>query len=179
MTAPRYRDAQVGGCVEALVHTRDDGLTIVQGVPAMYARLLQTLGGAGAPLATQLRFAYAGGSPLAPSLGSHTGATSQGLLILRLRMITWLMLAMLMWPLMKPALLPAPLKPREPTGATEANAATGEHEDEAGSARVSDARPTCRLERRLFPSRACPHRRPTLQPPHPPSSRQQPWSSLR
>jgi acyl-CoA synthetase (AMP-forming)/AMP-acid ligase II len=47
---------------------RDDGLTIVQGVPAMYARLLETLGGAGAPLPNRLRFAYAGGSPLDPGL---------------------------------------------------------------------------------------------------------------
>ncbi|MGK5080970.1 class I adenylate-forming enzyme family protein [Janthinobacterium sp. HLX7-2] len=47
---------------------KDDGLTIVQGVPAMYAKLLQTLGGANTALPTQLRFAYAGGSPLAPSL---------------------------------------------------------------------------------------------------------------
>ena len=59
---PRF---SVEGLLSAL---KDDGLTIVQGVPAMYAKLLQTLGGPGTPLATQLRFAYAGGSPLAPSL---------------------------------------------------------------------------------------------------------------
>jgi acyl-CoA synthetase (AMP-forming)/AMP-acid ligase II len=59
---PRFTTA---GLLAAL---KDDGLTIVQGVPAMYAKLLQTLGGADTPLATQLRFAYAGGSPLAPSL---------------------------------------------------------------------------------------------------------------
>jgi len=47
---------------------RDDRLTILQGVPAMYARLLETLGGAGTRLESQLRFAYAGGSPLSPSL---------------------------------------------------------------------------------------------------------------
>ncbi|MYN18660.1 AMP-binding protein [Rugamonas sp. FT107W] len=47
---------------------RDDGLTILQGVPAMYARLLEQLGGATEPLASRLRFIYAGGSPLAPSL---------------------------------------------------------------------------------------------------------------
>jgi acyl-CoA synthetase (AMP-forming)/AMP-acid ligase II len=47
---------------------RDDRLTILQGVPAMYARLLETLGGADTRLETQLRFAYAGGSPLSPSL---------------------------------------------------------------------------------------------------------------
>jgi acyl-CoA synthetase (AMP-forming)/AMP-acid ligase II len=47
---------------------RDDHLTILQGVPAMYARLLETLGGAGTRLESQLRFIYAGGSPLSPSL---------------------------------------------------------------------------------------------------------------
>jgi acyl-CoA synthetase (AMP-forming)/AMP-acid ligase II len=47
---------------------RDDRLTIVQAVPAMYARLLEQLGGAQPKLETQLRFAYAGGSPLPPSL---------------------------------------------------------------------------------------------------------------
>ncbi|GJJ00103.1 AMP-binding protein [Duganella rhizosphaerae] len=46
---------------------RDDDLTILQGVPAMYARLLETLG-AGEQIKSQLRFIYAGGSPLAPSL---------------------------------------------------------------------------------------------------------------
>ncbi|WP_432378685.1 class I adenylate-forming enzyme family protein [Duganella sp. P38] len=55
-----------GGLLSALQAHR---LTIVQGVPAMYARLLEKLGGAAAvPLQTQLRFAYAGGSPLPPSL---------------------------------------------------------------------------------------------------------------
>ncbi|SFU84311.1 class I adenylate-forming enzyme family protein [Pseudoduganella namucuonensis] len=55
--------------VEALLRAlRHDRLTIVQGVPAMYARLLETLGGAETPLATDLRFAYAGGSPLDPLL---------------------------------------------------------------------------------------------------------------
>jgi acyl-CoA synthetase (AMP-forming)/AMP-acid ligase II len=51
-----------------LAALRDHRLTIVQGVPAMYARLLEKLGGAQARLDTQLRFAYAGGSPLPPSL---------------------------------------------------------------------------------------------------------------
>ncbi|NVI81547.1 class I adenylate-forming enzyme family protein [Janthinobacterium sp. BJB401] len=59
---PRF---SVDGLLSAL---KDDELTIVQGVPAMYAKLLQTLGGAETPLPTRLRFAYAGGSPLAPSL---------------------------------------------------------------------------------------------------------------
>jgi acyl-CoA synthetase (AMP-forming)/AMP-acid ligase II len=44
----------------------DDGLTILQGVPAMYARLLELAGGAKVP--SRLRFIYAGGSPLDPSL---------------------------------------------------------------------------------------------------------------
>jgi acyl-CoA synthetase (AMP-forming)/AMP-acid ligase II len=50
-----------------LAAIRDDGLSIVQGVPAMYARLLEHVGDSG-PLATRLRFAYAGGSPLDPAL---------------------------------------------------------------------------------------------------------------
>ena len=58
---------------EALVKAiRDDRLTILQGVPAMYARLLEKLGPGddGRPplLENQLRFAYAGGSPLSPTL---------------------------------------------------------------------------------------------------------------
>ncbi|UGQ49241.1 AMP-binding protein [Massilia endophytica] len=52
---------------EALLSTLREGrLTILQGVPAMYARLLELQGGQ--PLRTALRFIYAGGSPLAPSL---------------------------------------------------------------------------------------------------------------
>ncbi len=50
----------------AALHDRQ--LTIVQGVPAMYAKLLEKLGSVDAPLPNQLRFAYAGGSPLSPSL---------------------------------------------------------------------------------------------------------------
>jgi acyl-CoA synthetase (AMP-forming)/AMP-acid ligase II len=50
-----------------LAAIRDAGLSIVQGVPAMYARLLEHVGDS-APLATRLRFAYAGGSPLDPVL---------------------------------------------------------------------------------------------------------------
>jgi acyl-CoA synthetase (AMP-forming)/AMP-acid ligase II len=54
---------------------RTEGLTIVQGVPAMYARLLELCArdgagpqGSAAPLVSRLRFAYAGGSPLDPTL---------------------------------------------------------------------------------------------------------------
>jgi acyl-CoA synthetase (AMP-forming)/AMP-acid ligase II len=53
---------------------RGGGLTIVQGVPAMYARLLELCAHDGAavppaaPLVSSLRFAYAGGSPLDPTL---------------------------------------------------------------------------------------------------------------
>jgi len=49
---------------------RSGGLSIVQGVPAMYARLLELCAAQGirAPLASRLRFAYAGGSPLDPQL---------------------------------------------------------------------------------------------------------------
>ncbi|MBV7537725.1 AMP-binding protein [Duganella sp. sic0402] len=66
-----------GACLYLCARFTPDGLltaleqhrlTIVQGVPAMYARLLEKLGGAATPLRTHLRFAYAGGSPLAPSL---------------------------------------------------------------------------------------------------------------
>jgi acyl-CoA synthetase (AMP-forming)/AMP-acid ligase II len=58
--APRFSAAAALRAIGA------DGLTILQGVPAMYARLLE-LGGGGA-LASRLRFIYAGGSPLDPSL---------------------------------------------------------------------------------------------------------------
>ncbi len=49
---------------------RGGELTIVQGVPAMYARLLALCAAQGvrAPLPSKLRFAYAGGSPLDPVL---------------------------------------------------------------------------------------------------------------
>ncbi|WP_343729718.1 AMP-binding protein [Duganella sp.] len=52
----------------------DERLTIVQGVPAMYARLLEKLGGAQRKLPNHLRFAYAGGSPLAPTLKAQVEA---------------------------------------------------------------------------------------------------------
>ena len=57
--APRFSAATL------LRAIADDNLTILQGVPAMYARLLELTG---APLASTLRFIYAGGSPLDPSL---------------------------------------------------------------------------------------------------------------
>jgi acyl-CoA synthetase (AMP-forming)/AMP-acid ligase II len=60
--APRFSSAAM------LRAITDDGLTIMQGVPAMYARLLELTAGAPTPLASQLRFIYAGGSPLDPSL---------------------------------------------------------------------------------------------------------------
>jgi acyl-CoA synthetase (AMP-forming)/AMP-acid ligase II len=59
--APRFTPE---GMLQAI---RADGLTIVQGVPAMYARLLEHVGD-DARLASRLRFAYAGGSPLDPAL---------------------------------------------------------------------------------------------------------------
>ena len=58
--APRF------SAPELLRAIADDGLTIVQGVPAMYARLLELRGGA--PIRHKLRFIYAGGSPLDPQL---------------------------------------------------------------------------------------------------------------
>jgi long-chain acyl-CoA synthetase len=58
---------------------RDDGISIVQGVPAMYARLLELAAASPSPASppqssrqsspkSRLRFAYAGGSPLDPDL---------------------------------------------------------------------------------------------------------------
>ncbi|MBB3214023.1 acyl-CoA synthetase (AMP-forming)/AMP-acid ligase II [Herbaspirillum sp. Sphag1AN] len=57
--APRYSAA-------ALLHAlQEDGITVLSGVPAMYARLLDLLGHTDAsPTFPQLRFAYAGGSPM-------------------------------------------------------------------------------------------------------------------
>ncbi len=61
--APRFTPQAM---LEAI---RGGELTIVQGVPAMYARLLELCAAEGAgPLASRLRFAYAGGSPLDPTL---------------------------------------------------------------------------------------------------------------
>lgn len=55
-----------------LADIRAGTLTIVQGVPAMYARLLALAGEEGqpapSPLPSRLRFIYAGGSPLDPAL---------------------------------------------------------------------------------------------------------------
>lgn len=60
--APRFDAAAL------LAQIRGGELTIVQGVPAMYARLLALAGPAPAPLASRLRFCYAGGAPLDPQL---------------------------------------------------------------------------------------------------------------
>ena len=50
----------------ALAHS---GITVAQGVPAMYAKLLDHIRSSGEPVAApQLRFVYAGGSPLDPAL---------------------------------------------------------------------------------------------------------------
>jgi acyl-CoA synthetase (AMP-forming)/AMP-acid ligase II len=60
---PRFSPASMAHFVVAR------GLTVCQGVPAMYAKLLEHLRGAGAAWhAPSLRFLYAGGSPLAPAL---------------------------------------------------------------------------------------------------------------
>jgi acyl-CoA synthetase (AMP-forming)/AMP-acid ligase II len=55
---------------------RKEKLSIVQGVPAMYARLLELCRAdeVQAPLASTLRFAYAGGSPLDPTLKAEVEA---------------------------------------------------------------------------------------------------------
>ena len=63
---PRYTPAALMKAIH------DDRITILQGVPAMYARLLETLGGSGTPLPSGLRFIYAGGSPLTPALKADT-----------------------------------------------------------------------------------------------------------
>lgn len=47
---------------------RDGGLTILQGVPAMYARVLEFDRSGWSPAGSRLRFIYAGGSPLDPTL---------------------------------------------------------------------------------------------------------------
>ncbi|MDB5918425.1 MAG: long-chain fatty acid--CoA ligase [Massilia sp.] len=60
--SPRFSSAAMLGAIG------DDKLTILQGVPAMYARLLQLAAGAPSPLPSHLRFIYAGGSPLDPVL---------------------------------------------------------------------------------------------------------------
>jgi acyl-CoA synthetase (AMP-forming)/AMP-acid ligase II len=66
---PRYSPA---GLVHAL---RDRGLSVVQGVPAMYAKLVDHLDATGESLSTpRLRFLYAGGSPLDPALKSAVEA---------------------------------------------------------------------------------------------------------
>lgn len=54
---------------QALIDALDrEGITVLQGVPAMYARLLEAARGAWSPARTRLRFLYAGGSPLDPTL---------------------------------------------------------------------------------------------------------------
>lgn len=60
--APRFSVAALLAALD------EDALTVLQGVPAMYARLLEASAGRAAPLASRLRFAYAGGSPLDPAL---------------------------------------------------------------------------------------------------------------
>jgi long-chain acyl-CoA synthetase len=60
--APRYTP-------QALVHALQyEGITVVQGVPAMYARLLEWLQQGGTLCPQRPRFIYAGGSPLDPTL---------------------------------------------------------------------------------------------------------------
>ncbi|MBD5803202.1 AMP-binding protein [Aromatoleum evansii] len=59
---PRYSPQAL---IDAL---QDDGITVLQGVPAMYARLLEFARGKWTPEKTRLRFIYAGGSPLDPTL---------------------------------------------------------------------------------------------------------------
>jgi len=66
----RFSPAQMAECLAT------HGITVCQGVPAMYAKLLEHLKTRGAPRlnAPTLRFIYAGGSPLAPALKSEVEA---------------------------------------------------------------------------------------------------------
>ena len=66
--APRYSPQAL---IEAI---RDGGLTILQGVPAMYARLLEFDRAGWSPAGSRLRFIYAGGSPLDPTLKKEVEA---------------------------------------------------------------------------------------------------------
>lgn len=61
---------------EAVLHAlADDGLTILQGVPAMHARLMAHVAQQGTPLqAPRLRFVYSGGSPLDAALKARVEA---------------------------------------------------------------------------------------------------------
>ena len=59
---PRYSPQAL---IDALEH---EGITVLQGVPAMYARLLEYARGTWSPANTRLRFLYAGGSPLDQTL---------------------------------------------------------------------------------------------------------------
>lgn len=63
---PRF---STDACLQAL---RQDGITILQGAPAMFARLLA--GAGGDPLHTDLRFIAVGGAPLDPALKAQTEA---------------------------------------------------------------------------------------------------------
>lgn len=62
---PRFTPAGLLGML------RGGGITILQGVPALYARLLDAAGG---PVPSTLRFIYAGGSPLVPALKARVEA---------------------------------------------------------------------------------------------------------
>ena len=63
-------DIQARFTAEAMAHAlAHRGITVCQGVPAMYAKLLEHLRTRGGPFAApRLRFLYAGGAPLPPAL---------------------------------------------------------------------------------------------------------------
>src|SRR5690606_1024823 len=66
--AARYRP-------DALMHAiSHEGITMLQGVPAMYARLLESDCGSWQPADSALRFIYAGGSPLDMTLKHNVEA---------------------------------------------------------------------------------------------------------
>jgi long-chain acyl-CoA synthetase len=62
---------------EALLRSlAQDGITVLQGVPSMYAKLLEHMRATRAPLdAPRLRLCYAGGSPLGPALKADVERT--------------------------------------------------------------------------------------------------------
>jgi long-chain acyl-CoA synthetase len=69
-------DLQARFSPEAMAHALEHrGITVCQGVPAMYAKLLEHLRATGEPFsAPQLRFLYAGGAPLPPALQRNVEA---------------------------------------------------------------------------------------------------------
>lgn len=66
--APRFSAAAVASAL------MDDGITVFQGVPAMYAKLIEFIADDQTFSAPNLHFTYAGGSPLDPALKARSEA---------------------------------------------------------------------------------------------------------